>query len=179
MRKEKQLLLDAQRQATLEKEVCLPTLSLLFVPRHLFTCPVQVPGILRLPWPVSRYPVDLTFKPWGVGLWWGTRSLQTPHPRDSGSSSSGFHLFSVSHTSDTACTSPSPHGTGVHSYLFLCPRKPQPPVSIWKRQRKSIPTWWSQSGSCGGSLMTCVSGGWSWSPRWICCRHKVRGCRST
>lgn len=179
MRKEKQLLLDAQRQAALEKEVCLPTLSLLFVPRHLFTCPVQVPGILRLPWPVSRYPVDLTFKPWGVGLWWGTRSLQTPHPRDSGSSGSGFHLFSVSHTSDTACTSPSPHGSGAHSYLFLCPRKPQPPVSIWKRQRKSIPTWWSQSGSCGGSSMTCVSGGWSWSPRWICYRHKVRGCRST
>lgn len=53
MRKEKQLLLDAQRQAALEKEVCLPTFSLLFVPRHLFTCPVRVSGVLRLCWPLS------------------------------------------------------------------------------------------------------------------------------
>lgn len=151
----------------------------LFVPRRLFTCPVRVPGVLRLCWPVSCYPMDLTFKPWGVGLWWGTRSLQTPDPRDSGFSGSSFPLFSVSYTSDAACSSPSPHGISVHSYPFLCPRKPQPPVSTWKKQRKSIPTWWSQSSSCGGSSMTCVSGGWSWSPRWICCRHNVRGYRST
>lgn len=40
MRKEKQLLMDAQRQAALEKEVCLPTFSLVCPPPsvHLF-CP--------------------------------------------------------------------------------------------------------------------------------------------
>ena len=40
MRKEKQLLLEAQRQAALEKEVCTPCC--------LFTCLVQGPGVLRL-----------------------------------------------------------------------------------------------------------------------------------
>lgn len=67
MRKEKQLLLDVQRQAALEKEVYLPTLSLLFVPHHLFSCPVQGPGVLRLCWPLSCNPVDLTCKPRAVG----------------------------------------------------------------------------------------------------------------
>lgn len=64
MQREKQLLLDAQRQAALEKEVCVPApFPFVCASRHLFTCLVQGPGVLRLCWPVSCYPVDLTFKP--------------------------------------------------------------------------------------------------------------------
>lgn len=49
MRKEKQLLLEAQRQAALEKEVCTPAPLPFACPSCcLFTCLVQGPGVLRL-----------------------------------------------------------------------------------------------------------------------------------
>ena len=51
MRKEKQLLLDAQRQAALEREVCVPAPFPFVCPPWqvcLFTCLVQGPGVLRL-----------------------------------------------------------------------------------------------------------------------------------
>lgn len=170
IRREKQLLLDAQRQAALEKEVCSPP---------CLSCPG--PGVLRLCWPVSCYPVDLTFEPRGVELWWqtgahGPQILETVASVALAFNPSRCFLF------PTLLTLPAPHllpRVCGRSYLFLCPRKPQPPISTWKKRRKSTPTWWSRSGSCEGSSMTCVSGGWSWSRRWICCRHKVRGCRST
>lgn len=80
IRREKQLLLDAQRQAALEKEVCVSApFPFICPPCHLSTCLVQGPGVLRLCWAVSCYPVDLTFRPQEVALW-----LETPDPGDGG-----------------------------------------------------------------------------------------------
>lgn len=38
--------------------------------------------------------------------------------------------------------------------LFLCPRKPQPPTSTWKKPRKLTHTCWRRSSSCEGPSMT-------------------------
>lgn len=110
MRKEKQLLLDAQRQAALEKEVCAPALPLSFVP--LFTCLVQGPGVLILCWPVSCYPVDLTFKPQEVALWW-----ETPDPGDGGFRGSSF-------LPPTPLMPPAPHLLLTGSAGILSPSAP-------------------------------------------------------
>lgn len=117
MQKEKQLLLDLQRQAALEKEVCLPALSLSIVPRCLFTCPAHGPGVLRLLASImvpngpdfqasgSRAVVGDP-RSWRQWPWWPW--LPTP-----------VFLFSVSHTSDAACDSP----VGLH--VFFSPPLPQ------------------------------------------------------
>lgn len=86
MRKEKQLLLDTQRQAALEKEVCVPAPFPFVCPScRLLTCLPQGPGVLRLCWLVSCYPMDLIFKPQEVALW-----RKTPDPGDGSFNGSSF-----------------------------------------------------------------------------------------
>lgn len=61
-------------------------------------------------------------------------------------------------------------------YLF---RKSQPAISTWRSQRRSTPTCWSQTNSSEDSWMSFGPARWSWSPRWMRCRPRVGGCRST
>lgn len=81
--------------------------------------------------------------------------------------------------SNAACSLPSPHCFSRCFYPFFCPRKSQPPIINWKRQRRSTPTCWSQTSSSEEFLMSFGLTSWSWNPRWICCRPRLRGCRST
>ena len=57
-------------------------------------------------------------------------------------------------------------------------RMPQPPISTLRRPRRSTHTCWSQTGSSEESSRSFRPASWSWSPRWSCCRPRVRGCRS-
>lgn len=112
IRREKQLLLDAQRQAALEKEVCLPPCLSCLPP------PICSPVLSRPRGPKTvlantMLPSGPDFRALGSGALVADRIPRTPDPRESGFSGSGFQpvsLFSVPHTSDAACTSPSPQG---------------------------------------------------------------------
>lgn len=77
-----------------------------------------------------------------------------------------------------ACSLLSSHCFSRCFYLFFYPRKPQPSISTWKRQRKSIPTCWSQTSSSEEFSVSFRPANWSWNPRWICCRPRVRRCRN-
>ena len=184
-RKEKQQLLDVQRQFALESEVCRPLLSsLLYLPfPHPFVhliCPRNwVPdyvGCYRTNSP-SVWDQLRSRRGWD---WWGTLTLKA----DTGLQCAWFHPLPIALPwclvlPLPAFPAPPPPPTSLGVSLFpAAPRKPQPPISTWRRQRRSTATCWSQTGSSEEFSRSSRPASWSWSPRWICCRPRVRGCRS-
>lgn len=179
-RKEKQQLLDVQRQVALESEVCLPLLlpSVIALPSFPNPfIPLVCPGELdsRLGWLAShrlplcvgsaRQPGGGATKGQGLCLLCARSSLLPSAPEC-------LPLSALYLPRRLPPTSPGP------SVFPSAPRKPQPPISTWRRPRRSTPTCWSQTGSSEESSRSFRPASWSWSPRWSCCRPRVRGCRS-